>query len=271
VGHVQSGPCKLGQHHIPGHRCIFGDPGNSFESQLSGDKALVHHPFADQRNVFGVGDDCQAKGARIFEGPSHQFAIGHRPAVVGNRQATSLFQLTHLGQRLTFQPLGDAADRIDVDTPLFGGLAPDVEGDRLVVVDRVGVGHAGHRSKAAGCGRPGAGHDVFLVLVAGIAQVHVYIDQPGNHQLSPGVDHLCLASFDIFANIGDLAVLDKEIEGVIDVMDRIQHPPAFDQYFHSQTPKKRVCSFFSLQPVRPRQPDRAAPCVRRRRFPPAPG
>ena len=48
-----------------------------------------------------------------------------------------------------------------------------------IVVDRVGIGHAQHRAKAAvGRGVEARG-DVFFILKAGLAQVHVGVDEAG--------------------------------------------------------------------------------------------
>ncbi len=50
----------------------------------------------------------------ILQGAAHQFGILHRLAVVGDRHAAGLLQLTHLGHALAVHALGDGADREDV-------------------------------------------------------------------------------------------------------------------------------------------------------------
>ena len=50
---------------------------------------------------------------------------------------------------------------------------------RRVVVDRIGVRHARDGGEAAGDGRRRAGRDRLLVLLPGLAQVHVDVDEAG--------------------------------------------------------------------------------------------
>ncbi len=52
------------------------------------------------------------------------------------------------------------------------------------------VGHAAHRGEAARRGRARAAGDRLLVLVAGLAQVDVDVDQPGAHHLARRVHRL---------------------------------------------------------------------------------
>ena len=50
------------------------------------------------------------------------------------------------------------------------------------------VGHVHHAGDAPGDGGAGAGAEVFLVGHAGLAEVDVPVDQPGQDMLAPGVD-----------------------------------------------------------------------------------
>src|SRR4028118_1473338 len=66
----------------------------------------------------------------------------------------------------------------------------DVLGDRPVVVGGDGVGHAGHGGEAAGRRRHGAGAHRLLVLLTGLAQVDVDVDQPRGDDEAGGVERL---------------------------------------------------------------------------------
>ena len=64
----------------------------------------------------------------------------------------------------------------------MAGLAaqpPDLLDDAGRVGDRLGVGHRVHGREAAHRGRHGAGLDRLGVLAAGLAQVRVQVDEPG--------------------------------------------------------------------------------------------
>ncbi len=173
---------ELGQVHLAGHGDIFGSPGDPLEAELGRDEPFVHHPFADQGEILGVGDHGDTDPFRVLEGAAHEFGAANGLAVVGNRDAAGLFQIAHLGQALTLAPLGDGADREHVHQCLAHGLVDHVAGHRLVVDHRRGVRHAGDRGETARRSGAAAGGDVLFVLEARIAQVHVHVDESRGHQ-----------------------------------------------------------------------------------------
>ena len=64
----------------------------------------------------------------------------------------------------------------------------DEVGHRAAVVGRIGVGHAADGGEAARRRRPRARGDVLFVLVPGLAQVHVQVDEAGRDHLAAAVD-----------------------------------------------------------------------------------
>ena len=81
----------------------------------------------------------------------------------------------------------------------------------------------------------GAGADVFLVLVAGLAQVAVEIDEPGHDPLAADVDHLDVApraGRRALSDPGDRAVLDEHVGLRINTARRIDDSAASEQEIH---------------------------------------
>ena len=90
--------------------------------------------------------------------------------------------------------------------------------------------------EAAGRGGHGAGAHRLLVLLPGLAQVDVDVDQPGRDHQPGGVERLgVLRRLDAAVEPGDAAVLDQQVERLVEVLAGIDHPAAMDQKFrHAQ-------------------------------------
>ena len=233
VGDVHRRTGEFGQVHLAGYGDVLGRPGNPFKPQFGRDEPFVHGPLAHQRQVFGVGDDGDAYALGVFQRAAHQLRVAYGLAVVRYRYAPGLFKFTHLGQALALAPLGDAADREDVDHRLVLGLVDHVGGNRLAVDDRGGVGHAGHGGEAPCRRRTAAGRDVFLILQARIAQVHMHVDETRGDNQSRRVDARGpVRRRQPFAKLEDHAVGDQYVGDSVNPLGGIDQAPAFYQKIH---------------------------------------
>ena len=150
---------------------------------------------------------CTTPEPRRFR--SSQCAITGRPiprAYSSTRRITAAFMITAPSSENATAPAPARLAISDMISPrrpwvaaaitrtrTAAGLARaalDVLGHRRRVVHRVGVRHAAHRGVAAGRRRAGAGLDVFLVLLARLAQVRVQVDEAGREPQARRLDHL---------------------------------------------------------------------------------
>ena len=104
--------------------------------------------------------------------------------------------------------------------------------DGGVVDDGVGVRHRDHRAEAAGRRGGRAGLEVLLVLLAGRAQVHVRVDEPGERVHALGVDGVAVLGRlegSGLAELGDVPVLDEDVVRLVEPGARVEHVGAGDQ------------------------------------------
>jgi len=147
-------------------------------------------PARLRRGFLGVGDQGEAEILSILERPTHDLRVGDRRTVVGDGDGTGVTQLAQRGEDLAFACGGDRAGREHAAEPLLLA-ALEHEGDELTVVDgRLRVGHRHDGGKASGGGGPRARGDVFLVLLARLAEMDVQVDEARHHPAAAGVDHL---------------------------------------------------------------------------------
>ena len=69
----------------------------------------------------------------------------------------------------------------------------------------------------------GAAGDVFFLLEAGLAQVHVHVDQARDDDLAGQVALDALLQGKALADLGDLAVADEDVGGFVQTDLRVDH------------------------------------------------
>ena len=149
-----------------------------------------------------------------------------RPSSVTATQPASL-QLRDVGELFALLSARHRADRIDARETRLRGLLQDQPRHAGVVVDRLGVRHARHRGEAAGDRRRDAGGDRLLVLLPGLAQVHVHVDEAGtDDQPRRHVDDLGAVRLQVLADVGDAIAVDQDVEDAVPAIGRVDDPPA---------------------------------------------
>ncbi len=234
VGDVHVGARQLREENIARDHHVLGDPGLAEETELGGDEALVHGASMRKMLILGMADDGHAEGQGVFHGPAVDLGIHHALAVVGEGDAARLGELGHLRELLALEPTGDRADWVDAHHPFHAGLGHDEVGDGTVVVDGQGIGHARHCGEAArrGCAR--AGGDGLLVLVAGLAEVDVDVDEPRADHLSRGRYHLgTLRGLESLADLGDAPVGHQHVGHRVEAVSGIDDPATLDEKAHA--------------------------------------
>ena len=150
----------------------------------------------------------------------------HGPAVVGEAERAGVGQLGHLGQRVAGEAAGDRGEEADRDARLAPrGLAQRAQHGRIVD-DRVGVRHRDDGDEAAGRRGARAGVEVLLVLLARHAQVHVRVDEAGEHVAALAVEHLGALRRGERAGLGqlgDAAAAHEHVERPVDALARVEH------------------------------------------------
>ena len=131
-------------------------------------------------------------------------------------------------------PARHGANRIDARQVRLGRFLQDVRGDAGVVVDRIGVRHAGEGREAARHGGRDARGNRFLVFLPGLAQVHVHVDEPRAHHEAIGNLHHRRRRVHgkIAADPHDPISIDEHVEDAVAPVHRADHAPALQQ-FHS--------------------------------------
>src|SRR5262249_39418027 len=87
----------------------------------------------------------------------------------------------------------------------------DVAGDGGAVINRLGIGHARDGGESTGGGGARSGFDGFGMLKAGLAQVHVHVDEAGGNHHARCVEPFGIDSVQRGSNGGDASVFEQYI------------------------------------------------------------
>ena len=185
------------------------------KTQLGGNGALVHLALVYQRLVLAVAHDGFAELSGVVHHAAHHAGALHPPAIVGEGHGAMCHHVAHLRQDFALQALGAGSRNVYAAFARIAGAGAHVLNHRPVVDGGVGVGHAADSGHAAmGCGA-GAGFDVFLVLLARFAQMHVDVYQARNHHLAGHVAHFGIGCLEPLPHFGDLAIRHQDVHGVV--------------------------------------------------------
>ena len=206
-----------GEHDVARDDRLLGDAGPAGQPEPAGHLALVAAGVgAGEARVLRVLGDDAAEGLDVLERAPHDAGVVDAVAVVGEdphgrpraRHETELGELgavEALGHGAHRHHLGQAAGTAEVEHPL-GGFGRVGDGAR--------VGHREDGGVAARCRGRGPGGDGLGVLAAGLAQVHVEVDEARQGDETVGVEHLDVAARAHRADLADDAVLDEQVGGV---------------------------------------------------------
>ena len=216
------------------HHDVLGLAGNARKPQTRRPLAFVHDAPTGEGEVLRMLDHRQVEVLGIEQGAAHQLGVGDRVPIVRDCHHSGRYHVADLGQLLPLLPLAHRTDGIDPGKSVPPGLGGDVLADRPVVVDRLGVGHTRHGRKAAGGRRQRATADGLFVLLPRLAQMDVHVDEARGHHLTRGVHHFGTPGpGDFLVHPGDVAVFHQYLVRAVQILARVNHPPAAKQQLHA--------------------------------------
>ena len=198
------------------------------------DEAVVRLGPLGQRELLGVVDDRQPERAGIRERRAQDRGGSHRRAVVREADHPRVGQLAERRQSLPSSPDRHRPMRQQLDRrPGRGRGGPDPGEDARLVEGRRRVRHGADRGEAAVHGRGEPGRDRLGVLVAGLAQVHVEIDEARGDDDAVRVDARGVRACEPCHRLED-AVAHHDLARTLAPCRRIHQPGAADLEIRSR-------------------------------------
>ncbi len=182
-----------------GFRC-GGHPG---KPQTRGGDAFAHDGASRKRNVFGMLDHGEIEAAAVVHNLPRQFGGGDGFSIVRDGNDACVAHGRNFGNVFSLAADAGGADGPDADVAMNPGAIHDEAGDRGIVVDGPGVGHAADGGESATRGGLGARLYGFGILLPRFAKVDVHVNKAGSDDEAGGVKHFSTVGTGNFSGCGD--------------------------------------------------------------------
>ena len=223
---------KFGEQDVARHDHFLARRRPAAQTERDAPVTFVHHTVGHERIILAMIHHRQIKHFGVFQRAAHEFVVLHAMAVVGDGHDAGAFERADGCEFLARDVFGNGAGDKDIYDAVLGGAFID-EGDGPGVVNGRGrVGHADDRGEAAPRGGGGAGGDVFLCRLTGLAQVDVQINQAGTNNESAHVHPLDFARRflrRVRSDRRDFACRNQNIRFGVESVGRIHDAPASEK------------------------------------------
>ena len=177
---VQLGAGEFREHDIAGDLQLLALRRPAEKTQARRGDALVHLALANKVFVLAMAHEHLVKHLAVVHAAAHHAGTLDSTAVIGEGDGSARDHITHLGDDLALKTLAHGARRVNAAMAGFGGASFDIGDNGAVIGNGVGVGHGADAGETARGRSSRLGLDVTLVLKAGLAKVHVHIDETGD-------------------------------------------------------------------------------------------
>ena len=193
---------------------FFGAGGGAVDAELVGGGAVVEGAGAGELGDFAMGGEEHVELGGVLHGAVEEGGVDGGIAIIGEHEDSGGAHAVDACEFLALAAFGDATGSVDGDAGVFCSRGKD-GGDGCTGVDGGGgIWHHDDAGDAAVDGCFGACGDIFLLLLAGFAEVDVGIEEGGEEDLVLAVDDLGVGwGADAGGDFFDDAVDDEDVGG----------------------------------------------------------
>ena len=253
---VQLGAGKFGHLDVASDLNLLALRRPTKQAQTRGNGALIDLAVAHEVLVLAVAHEDLAEHLAVVHATAHHAGTLDTAAVIGESDSAAGDHIAHLGKSLALEAARASARGEHAAMANGGSTRLDVLDNRAVIGHGIGVGHGANAGETALGGSTGAALDVLLVLITGLTEMNMHVNETGNEILARHIEDGGVTRLEVGCDSGDLIALDQNIADLIKAGSRIDHMCRFKQKGH----------YRNLQAAGTGQP-----CARRYRSRPAPG
>ena len=124
--------------------------------------------------------------------------------------------VAHFRERLALLACSASARYVYAALPHRCCFRAYVLDDGASIDDRIGVGHAADVREATMRCRTRAAFNIFLVLLARVAQMNMHINEAGHNHLATEIPFDALSHLEIMSDLDDLSVTNQNFAHLVD-------------------------------------------------------
>jgi hypothetical protein len=210
------------------HHQLLGERWPTRQTETAAAGTLVHHRAGRECADLAVLGERDVECSRVLQRSTHQLRVLHAVAVVGEQAHAGGGEFAEWHQGGAGAAHGDARRRVHVAETGSPPLGADELDHRYRVLRRFGVRHGHDRGESSEGRGSAAGLDRLGLLAAGLAKVHVQIDEAGGDDAAGCVEHVVVVASRDVPDLDHPSVGDGHIgasgAGLVDHGATADHP-----------------------------------------------
>ena len=240
---------KLRKRNIALNLKLFARTRPTRHAKTSGDSAFIYLTGSDQLFILTVAHNHTVEHLRVVHNTTHHTGALNASTIIGKGYRTMGSHIANLSKRFALKPHSTCTRRIHSTMTCALSTVKNVIDRSSIIGSRRGIRHRADTGKTAmGC-RSRTCLDGFLVLLAWIAKVHMYINKTGDRNTTSAIKDLSAIGAQTLPHPDNPIAIDEDIANLIEAKSRINGTNILNERFHRSLPTR----------------DKSAPYERKRR------
>ena len=217
----------ISNHDIAGNHAVFCHTCRATDMKMLFGDMLIETEYAIEIRVFLVQADKGVIFTRFYEGLADNASVGQRNTVVRKTYCTSCQETLEICQMLPIKILCNCCNRLDMDIFTTSRLQDFLQGFNCRD-GRIGIGHHNNCRKATCCCCQSPRMNIFLMSLARLPKMNVYIHQTWSHNQTTRINNFCSFCLQILTDFDNFLPLDQEVSNLVKTSLRIHNSSVFD-------------------------------------------
>ena len=219
--------CIISNHDIAGNHAVFCHTCRATDMKMLFGNMLVKTEYAVEIGIFLMQADKGVIFTRFYERLTDNASVGQWNTVIRKTYCTSCQETLEICQMLSIKILCDCRDRLDMDIFTTSRVQHFLQSFNCRN-GRIGIGHHYNGRKTTCCCCQGPRVNIFLMSLARLPEMHMYIHQTRSHNQTTGINDFCIFRLQILTDFNNLLPLNQEVSNLVKTSLRIHNSSVFD-------------------------------------------
>ena len=219
--------CIISDHDIACNHAVLCHTCRAADMKMLFSDMLIETKYAVEIWIFLVQADKGVIITCFHEGLADNASVGQRNTVIRKTYCTSCQKALEICQMLPIKILCDCRDRLDMDIFTTSRVQHFLQSFNCRN-GRIGIGHHDNCRKTTCCCCQGPRVNIFLMSLARLPEMHMYIHQTWSHNQTTGINNFCSFCLQILTDFDNFLPLNQEVSNLVKTSLRIHNSSVFD-------------------------------------------
>ena len=219
--------CIISNHDIASNHAVLCHTCRAADMKMLFSNMLVKTEYAVEIGIFLVQADKGVIFTCFYERLADNASVGQWNTVIRKTYCTSCQETLKICQMLSIKILCNCCNRLDMDIFPTSRLQYFFQSFNCRN-GRIGIGHHYNGRKTTCCCCQGPRVNIFLMSLARLPKMNVYIHQTWSHNQTTRVNNFCSFCLQILTDFDNFLPLDQEVSNLVKTSLRIHNSSVFD-------------------------------------------